>query len=213
MGIRNIATIATASFAEFGEQGKLLGTNSEGKAKNLPLNEILQILSTIVNAMADDKSYAAKANRDLVDDGGNNTTKTKNVNAEAYATYSVGNFYRVDDDKQDVYKCTAKTHSGDSYVVTFERQTGLAQALNVVVKDISDGIENLIDNGDDWEDEVILSGYDNYTKYTKGYFYKFYGGLWLCTDRTRSGSVYRVTLSKMNGIATALNRLVDLIGN
>lgn len=198
MGIRNIATVPEATLSEM-TGGKLLGCNGQGKSRNFPVDEITGKIETSC--------------KNLIDDNGENNVVIKTVTESQFNDYSVGFFYAVDNTKPYIYKCIDKKHLLGEYSVTFERQTGVNQAANSVMKAIQKAIGELIANSNESEEySVHLQGYDNYEKYDKGYFYRLGTGLWFCSDKTHSGSDYSVELTA-RGIAWALNYLIDKFGN
>lgn len=215
MSLKNIATIETATLEQFGLNGKLLGSNSEGKAKNLPISQILGVLNGLLLAITENNDARIQGDIGIIDDGGENSTKTINVTGERAGTYSVGMFYLVDNSKPWVYRCTAKNYEGDSrWTIKFVRMTGVAQALNYTQELINNAIGELIDDEvsgtDVYSKQVTADEYDNYTigNYYKVQNFNGHYALGVCDDKQHSGETYVVHFEVKHGLAQIINSLL-----
>lgn len=215
MSLKNIATIETATLEQFGLNGKLLGSNSEGKAKNLPISQIIGALNGLLLLMTENNDARIQGDIGIIDDGGENSTKTINVTGERAGTYSVGMFYLVDNSKPWVYRCTAKNYAGDGqWTITFVRMTGVAQALNYTPELINNAIGELIDDGisGDTEETKPVTA-DEYDDYIIGNYYKVLNSnghyaLGVCDDKQHSGDTYTVHFEVKHGLAQIINSLL-----
>ena len=85
----------------------------------------------------------------------------------------------------------------------------------------SDGVakanEDIFDDGDNTgkEEEIHTAAAYNAYELNKYYVSSMDGKLYVCTKRERTGEApnytYNITLTKVNGVAAALNRIIDII--
>ena len=85
----------------------------------------------------------------------------------------------------------------------------------------SDGVAkanaDIFDDGDNTgaEEELHTAAAYNAYELNKYYVLPLDGKLYVCTQRERTGEApnytYNITLTKVNGVAAALNRIIDLI--